>query len=149
MLYAAQSEHVNEDSLELYLKSQLEEESTSAVEAHLVECEDCVTKLAEQDKYLWCLAELHGERRRYPRVATDEAASVQILNPFSVDVWDVRIVDVSEGGLRIYTPHPLPTESLIRIRMQHSVACGDVRHCTPADNWFYAGIRLHDYFLAR
>jgi hypothetical protein len=27
------------------------------------------------------------------------------------------------------------------------VACGDVRYCIPADDGFYAGVRLHDYFV--
>jgi PilZ domain len=155
MSNAEQSEHVDEKDLELYLKAQLSSESISVIDAHLEDCQVCVDKLAEQDKYLWYVAELSadegaggGERRRYPRLATNGVASLQVLNPFSVDVWDIRIVNVSEGGLRTHTPKVLMPGTLIRLKMQFSVVCGDVRYCIPADNGFYAGVRLHDYFLA-
>ena len=152
MSYVEQSEHVDEKDLELYLKYQLSNELVSAIDAHLGSCQVCVDKLAEQDKCLWYLAELRadegaggGERRRHKRLVTNEPASLQVLNPFSVGIWDVRIVDVSEDGLRTYTPKPLMPGSLIRVKMQFSVACGDVRYCVPAEDGFYAGVRLHDY----
>jgi hypothetical protein len=153
MPHAKQSKHIEENDLELYLKAQLSNESISVIDAHLGGCGDCVKKLAEQDKCLWYLAELSaaedaadGDKRRYPRLATNEPASLQLLHPFSVDFWDARIVDVSEGGLRTHTPRQLTPGSLIRVKMQFSVACGDVRYCTPTDSGFYAGVRLHDYF---
>jgi len=153
MPQAEQIEHVDEKDLALYLKAQLSEESTSAIDAHLGGCQICVNKLAEQDVCLWYLAELtadksasDGEKRRHPRLAMDEPATVQMLNPFSIDEWDVRILDVSEGGLRTYTQQLLMPGSLIRVKMKFSVACGDVRYSVPTDNGFYAGVRLHDYF---
>ena len=86
----------------LYLKHHLADEAISAINTHLAGCQVCVDKLAEQDKCLWYLAELHAaegagnsEKRRYPRVAIDEPASLQSLHPFSLDTWDVRIVDVA------------------------------------------------------
>jgi hypothetical protein len=156
MTVAEQTEHVLENELELYLKDQLSKESLASINAHLGSCQACSSKLAEQDKCLWYLAELttgevtdDGERRRHPRLATDDPASVQVLNPFSADIWDVRIVDVSKSGLRAQTPKSLPPGSLIKVRMQYSVACGDVRYCIPAENGFYAGVRLHDYFVPK
>ncbi len=148
-----QPAHADENNLELYLKHQLTNESISAINAHLASCHICVNKLAERDKCLWYLAELSapqaadtGEKRRYPRLATDQPASLQSLHPFSVENWDVRIVDVSEGGLRTHTPRQMIPGSLIRVKMPFSVACGDVRYCIPTDSGFYAGVRLHDYF---
>jgi hypothetical protein len=148
------SKHIEEKDLELYLKAQLSNESISALDAHLGGCEDCVSRLAEQDKCLWYLAELSAgegagddDKRRYPRVVTNEGAALQVINPFSVDTWDVRIVDVSKGGLRTYTSNSLMPGSLIKIKMRYSVACGDVRYCVPADDGFYVGVRLHDYFV--
>jgi PilZ domain len=153
MSLAEQSEHTDENNLELYLKDQLTNESISAIDAHLANCHVCVDKLAERDKCLWYLAEVSalqgagtGERRGYPRLATDQPASLQSLHPFSVESWDVRIVDVSEGGLRTHTPRQMMPGSLIRVKMPFSVACGDVRYCIPTDSGFYAGVRLHDYF---
>jgi anti-sigma factor RsiW len=149
-----QSKHIDAKDLELYLKAQLSHESVSAMDAHLGACEDCAHRLAEQDKCLWYLAELSsgggdgdGDKRRYPRVATNEAAALQVIHPFSIDSWAVRIVNVSKGGLRTYTPRSLMPGSLIKMKMRYSVACGDVRYCVPADNGFYAGVRLHDYFV--
>ncbi len=154
MTVAEQTEHVLENEMELYLKDQLGKESLAAVDAHLGSCRTCSNKLAEQDKCLWYLAELttgevpgDGERRRHPRLATNDPASVQILHPFSAAIWDVRIVDVSKSGLRAHSPQSLPPGSLIKVRMQYSVACGDVRYCIPAENGFFAGVRLHDYFV--
>jgi hypothetical protein len=153
MSCAEPSEHVNDKDIELYLKDQLSQELIPAIDAHLEGCQVCVGKLTEQDKCLWYLAELNSkevrhdrERRRHPRVATNEAASLQVLNPFSVGIWEVRIVDVSKDGLRTYIPQSLSPGSLIKLKMSYSVACGDVRYCIPADNGFYAGVRLHDYF---
>ena len=152
MPHPKHSEHLEEKDLELYLKAQLSDESISVIEAHLGVCGHCVSKLAEQDKCLWYLAELSAgdhagdsDKRRYPRVVTNEAAAIQVINPFCIDMWDIRIVDVSKGGLRTCTPKGLMPGSLIKVKMQYSVACGDVRYCVPADNGFYAGVRLHDY----
>src|SRR6266852_5585512 len=94
MSYVEQSEHVDEKDLKLYLKYQLSNELVSAIDAHLGSCQVCVDKLAEQDKCLWYLAELRadegaggGERRRHKRLVTNEPASLQVLNPFSVGIW--------------------------------------------------------------
>ena len=151
---AKQSEHIQEYDLELYLKAELSDESISVIDAHLKDCGDCVKKLAEQDKCLWYLAELSdgvaaldSDKRGSPRVVTNDAAAIQVLNPFCIDIWKVRVVDVSKGGLRTLTPRNLPPGALVKIRMQYSVACGDIRYCVPAENGFYAGVRLHDYYF--
>ena len=156
MTVAEQTEHVLETELELYLKDQLSKESLATINAHLGSCQACSSKLAEQDKCLWYLAELSagesagdGEKRRHPRLATNDPASVQLLHPFSAAIWDVRIVDVSKSGLRAHSPKSLQPGSLIKVRMQYSVACGDVRYCIPAENGFFAGVRLHDYFVPK
>jgi hypothetical protein len=147
--------HPEPEEFALYLKGQLSPDVIPALEQHLAACEACVQALCEQDRYLWCLAEisadeltLDGEKRRYPRITTDEPAVIQSLAPFATDVWDIRIIDVSKGGVRIHTPRPLEPESLIRVSMKFSIACGDVRHCTSTVDGYHAGIRLHDYFLA-
>jgi PilZ domain-containing protein len=149
-----QSQHIDEKDLEQYLKAQLNHLAVSAIDAHLAGCRQCVDKLAEQDRCLAYLAELGSEespagadKRAYPRVATDEPATLQMLNPFSAGKWDARIVDVSPGGLRTHTPKPLTPGALMKIHMQFSISCGDVRYCIPADKGFYAGIRVHDYFF--
>ena len=155
MTAAEQTEHVHEGELELYLKDKLSRESLETIDAHLRSCQACSGRLAEQDKCLWYLAELNssenpdGERRRHPRVATDGPAILQVLNPFSAHVWQVRIVDVSISGVRALTTKSLQPGSLIKVKMQYSVACGDVRYCIPAEDGFYAGIRLHDYFVPK
>ncbi len=147
--------HAESEEIALYLKGQLSRDALPALEHHLASCESCVQTLREQDRYLWCLAEIstnefspEGEQRQYPRLATDEPAVIQSLAPFATEAWDVRIVDVSKGGVRIQTPRPLAPDSLIRVSMKFSIACGDVRHCTPTPTGYQAGIRLHDYFLA-
>ena len=147
--------HLQTEEFALYLKGQLSLDSLVAAESHLATCATCVQAMVEQDKYLWFLAEVsgneldvEGDKRRYPRVATDEAASLQLLAPFSKENWDVRVVDVSKGGVRVFTPQPLTPDTLIRLKMKSSVACGDVRHCLATPEGFYAGVRLHDYFMA-
>jgi hypothetical protein len=156
MTPARHVEHIDDQDLELYLKEGLSAESIAVIDTHLASCRVCADKLAEQDKCLWYLAELNsgegigsGERRQQPRQATDNPASLQVLNPFSPGAWDVRIVDVSQSGLRTHTPKSLSPGSLIKVKMQYSVACGDVRYCIPAEQGFYAGVRLHDYFVQK
>lgn len=150
---AAQSGHIDEADLERYLKAQLTKESISLIDAHLNSCPMCVNKLVERDKCLWYLAELsvdagsHSkEKRRHPRVITNDAALIQVLNPFSPRVFEGRIVNVSESGLRAYTREHLPSGSLIRVTNQFATICGDVRYCLPKDEGFYTGLRRHDYF---
>lgn len=154
MLAAKQSEHIQEHDLELYLKAELSSEAISVIDAHLTDCGDCVKKLAEQDKCLWYLAELSDgegaadiEKRRSPRVVTNDAAAIQMISPFCIDTWDIRIVDVSKGGLRTFTPRDLAPGTLVKIKMQYSVACGDIRYCVAGENGFFAGVRLHDYYF--
>lgn len=148
-----QSRHVDEEDLDLYLKAQLPKDAVLVIDAHLGTCQVCVNKLVERDKCLWYLAELSvdmgsnsREKRRHPRLITDTPALLQVLNPFSVCIWDGRIVNVSEGGLRTYTREPLTPGSLIRVTNQFTTICGDVRYCVPTDDGFYTGVRRHDYF---
>jgi hypothetical protein len=147
--------HISEDDLALYLKDSLSPDLMSTIDSHLQGCEVCCDKLAEQDKCLWYLAELNvaddapikGEKRREPRQATDDPATLQVLAPFSNTVMDVRIVDVAAGGVKVRTPESLAPGSLVRLKMRYSVACGDVRYCLPSEQRFNAGVRLHDYYF--
>jgi hypothetical protein len=102
-----------------------------------------------QDAILAHAPSAEGERRQHPRLATDDPATLQVLNPFSVEVWQVRVVDVSISGVRALTTKILQPGSLSKMKMQYSVACGGVRYCIPAADGFYAGIHLHDYFVPR
>jgi hypothetical protein len=147
-------EHIIDTDLESYLKDLLGTESAALIDAHLAGCEQCVQRLAEQDQSLWYMAELTstdqslllGEKRGQQRHATNDPALLRVLVPFSNDSWGVRIVNVSMGGLRTYTPKILLPGSLIKVTMQYSVSCGDVRYCEPGESGFYAGVRLHNYF---
>jgi hypothetical protein len=85
-------------------------------------------------------------RRRHPRAAMGIAGVLQILNPFSDDCSEVRVLDSSEQGLKLYVPFSVMPGSLVKVRMNDNLAFGDARYCIPEGEGFFVGIQLHDYF---
>ena len=84
------------------------------------------------------------ERRQEPRISTDEAASMHVLNPLLDGRLEVRVLDVSRNGLKLRTEMQLQRGTLVQVYIRNIVAMGEVRHCVRIGNEYHAGVRLDD-----
>ena len=71
---------------------------------------------------------------------------MHVLHPLSTARIDVRVLDVSKDGLRLRVPEFLQPGSVIQVRLESSIALGEVRYCRAAHGGFDAGIQLQDVF---
>ena len=84
------------------------------------------------------------DRRREPRLPTDEPALLQILRPLSDENSDVRIRDVSKNGLRILTLSKIMPGSFVKLRLKDYIAFGVTQYCVASEEGFVVGLHLHD-----
>jgi hypothetical protein len=146
------SEHVYERKYEHPLTGFVRKGRDSVPATHFTGCESSVIRLSKSGDFL-CKLALNakqatydeGERRHEHRVVTNDPAVLQIVNPFSDECSGVRIVDVSNNGLGLYTPKAVMPGSLLKLRMKDYLAFGEARHCRPAKEGFFVGVQLHDY----
>ena len=88
------------------------------------------------------------ERRREPRISTDDPASMQVLNPLLEGRFMIRVLDVSKNGLKLSCSTRLQRGTLVQVYIKNIVAMGEVRHCVQIGDEFHAGVQLDDV-LAR
>src|SRR5437879_3588682 len=69
------------------------------------------------------------ERRSSPRVSTNDAAMMRVLEPYSPVRWMVCITSVSATGFRLIAPTPLKPGHLIQINVKNVNLLAVVRHC--------------------
>ena len=76
-----------------------------------------------------------------------EYASLQELNPLSLERQQVKIVDISKNGVGILAPTQLFPGTIVQIRIKNAVELGEVRHCSAVGNGGYRiGLRFHTRF---
>jgi hypothetical protein len=144
--------HARDEDLELYLLERLEKGRASALEFHLSMCGACATKLASATKFLNQLAELRRthavfggtERRREPRISTEDLCVLQSISPFSSDRSRIQILDVSKGGMKVGAPNLLEPGTTVKVRLKGMIAFGEVRYSRAVGGSYHAGIQLHD-----
>jgi hypothetical protein len=78
------------------------------------------------------------------RVPTDDPATLQILTPPSPDHWDLRIRDVSKGGMCVRTPKAIDRGAHVRVQRGAVIAREEVRYCVAVGDMFHVGIRFMD-----
>ena len=88
------------------------------------------------------------ERRRYPRINTDERASMRLIAPMMLERIQVRIVNVSMGGLLIRMEHSLTPQTIIQLRVRNTFVLGEVRHAIRKDDGWYVGVKVQDLFAS-
>src|SRR5580700_9690527 len=100
--------HVSDEELELYLLERLEKSQTRTLEFHLANCGVCATKLSSVTFFdqLVDMSRKQAafgptDKRREPRISTDDPGVLQKINPFSPDRMPIQIVDISKGGMRV------------------------------------------------
>jgi len=141
--------HVHAEDIELYARRRLSEPERREIEGHLADCPVCRTKVAAAVEFSQALSRLQqevAEMRAAHRIPTDDPATLQILNPMSPDHWDVRIRDVSKGGMCVRTPKPIHRGAQVKVQRGDIIACGEVRYCIPVGEMFHVGIRVLEVF---
>ena len=86
------------------------------------------------------------ESRRYPRFETDGTAAMTVLQPLCAVESEVRVLNVSKGGLKLGVSERLDPGSLVQIRIKDSFAVAEVRYCVRANQGFHIGVQLQDTF---
>ena len=90
-----------------------------------------------------------ANRRQEARVSTDEPAKMRVLRPLDPLGREVRVLDISKGGLKLQVPDPLQPGMLVQVRLRTAIALAEVRYCVPAGGVYHAGLRLQDVFWTR
>ena len=145
--------HVRDEELERYFWERLEKGRTLALESHLAECEACATKLSSV-AFFDQLVELSRkqaasaqiEKRREPRISTQDPGVLQKINPFSPDRLSIQIVDISKGGMKVNMASALEPGTMVKVRLKSVLVFGEVRHCRTVNNSYHSGIQLYDAF---
>ena len=86
------------------------------------------------------------ERRAFPRFETNDTATLTYLDPAFPEVASVRVLDVSKGGLKLWTNQSLDPGAQVQIHRGDEIAAADVRYCVPAKQGFHAGVKFQITF---
>lgn len=143
--------HTQTDHLELYAAGELPEELVGQVETHLRECVECGIQFEESLVSMgqWMTAETeHEERRKCPRMATNDPAVLIVLKPVLSMRTKVRILDASRDGLKLEVPSELMRGSVVQVNVRDLFILAEVRYCRAVDGRFHAGVHIQDVFPA-
>jgi signal transduction histidine kinase len=86
------------------------------------------------------------ERRKFPRLKSHDAVKLNLLSSVLQDCIDVQVLNVSNGGLRLWSSQSLAIGTLVEIQRGDEIAVATVRYCVPADQGFHAGVRFRGHF---
>jgi anti-sigma factor RsiW len=128
--------HISEQQLYLFVQDKLPPDELLQIEDHLITCEACAIALAD-----FLASEQVLERRRHERLACDIEAHIYVLSPAELRT-ECRVVETSEGGLKVRLPRALLLGSLVQIRTAHAIYMGEVRHCQNTTAGFEVGVRV-------
>jgi hypothetical protein len=141
--------HVSDDELALCVRRLRDAD----LESHVEGCAACKNRLSGTARFLRDLATLsrrqrtadEPDKRREPRIPTNDIASMRVLNPLFSGREQVRLLDVSRNGLKIYVATLIEPGSLVQLRMQNIHVLGEVRYCVKAEeDGFNVGILIQD-----
>jgi hypothetical protein len=90
--------------------------------------------------------ERHEDRRRDPRIATDDPASMTLVDTWTSARLPIRVLDVSKSGLRLSTPQPLSKGTLLQIHVHGKLAIAEVRYCRSVGSDFHIGVLFESVF---
>ena len=80
-----------------------------------------------------------SNRRREDRSHSHGAA---LLECGEKQAWAVEVLDVSMGGMQVFSSSPLTVGTSIRVCGKSAVCLGVVRHCSPMDPGFRIGLQF-------
>jgi hypothetical protein len=85
-----------------------------------------------------------AEKRREPRFVTNDPAFIHSLNPLTLDITPVQVLDVSRQGLKVRTGQHIRTGSEIQVKLKDLFVLGEIRYCVQVGSFFLAGILVED-----
>lgn len=89
---------------------------------------------------------LSDDRRRFPRFKSHDTASLNLLSSSLQCCIEVQVLDVSNGGLRLWASQSVETGTLVEIQREDEIAVASVRYCIPANPGFHVGLRFRGHF---
>lgn len=132
--------HTQQEHLELY-------------ESHLKACPACGVQFGEPRANMGEWVGLAGrsaysgpEKRRHPRLETDDPAILTVLKPEPSRRIKIRILDASKYGLQLQVPHRLMAGAVVQLHLRDLFILAEVRHCRQAGALFHAGVLILDVF---
>jgi hypothetical protein len=81
-------------------------------------------------------------QRREPRVKTSVPVVLTVLGIDALQVMEACTLNVSEHGLRLRVPQPIPAGTLIKADALEIRMLGQVLRCVPMDGAYHVGVRL-------
>jgi hypothetical protein len=139
--------HVPAEEIDLYARQGVSNAKRAEIENHLAGCLSCRSKITQAVEFSHALAQLQREvadMRDERRIPTDDPATLQVLGAGSPDHRDVRIRDVSKGGMYIRTAKPIDKGAHVKVQRGSMISVGEVRYCIPVGEMFHAGILLRE-----
>jgi hypothetical protein len=144
--------HVNAEDVELYARRRLSGAERKSIDDHIAGCPPCRSKVAAAIEYSQALSHMQreaAEMRDSHRVPTDDPATIQVLNPRFPEPWDVRIRNVSTGGMCVRTPRPIDRGTQVKVRRGNQIASGEIRYCVPVGEVYHVGILVSEVVTAQ
>lgn len=138
--------HLADEWLQWFLEGHSSETLPKEVSTHLAACETCRRRVCQGHPPVAndVTGPSPSDHRREPRVTVDEAASIELLSPLAAEALNIRILDISRNGLKVWTPIFLERGVVLQIRLREMSIMGEVRHCTPVEGGFHAGLYIED-----
>ena len=139
--------HIHGEKIDAYARRRTSEFESREVETHLAICSECRDKLAAAVEVFLAVAQMQrdmAEMRAARRVPTNDPATIEVVNPVALDQWEIRVRDVSEGGMGLRTPRPLDRGTEVIVRRDTVIAYGEVRYCVRVGKLFQVGIRIQE-----
>lgn len=73
-----------------------------------------------------------------------ETATLQSLSPLILETFEVQVVDLSAGELRVELSRHIAAQSEVKIRLGAMIVFGEVIYCVVARGGFRAGIKIKE-----
>ena len=138
--------HPPNEELELYRLGRLSPGASSILRSHLSDCTLCASKLRRlSEPSQGQTSNRIRERRRHVRTPSDQPASITVVRP-SPKPMSGRVLDVSEGGLKLIVSEPLEPGTLIQVRLANKFVLAEARYCLRQGEEFHVGIETKDVF---
>jgi hypothetical protein len=84
------------------------------------------------------------ERRADVRFPADDPARIRPIQQADADAHDVRVLDVSRGGMRLRVSLPLYSGELVQVFTKTLILLTEVRYCLPAGENYQIGVSIGD-----